>query len=148
MLLRYLNYFDSHFDIINSYREKEINTYHRDMLQSDRFSFSSANQSLNAIKYYCYEVLDRKLAPDRIERPGKARTLPKVLTPAQLSVTLKQISNLKHKSMVLLTYSSGIRIGKLLDLEPEDLDFDRGMIHIRNAQDRRDRYTILSKTII
>lgn len=148
MLLRYLNFFDSSIEIINSYSEKEINDYHRTMMQDERFSFSSVNQSLNAIKYYYRQVLERQLSPDLIENPGREKKLPKVLSPGQLSATLQQIKNLKHKCMVLLTYSSGIRIGELLTLKPADLDFDRRMLHIRGAKGRKDRYTILSQSII
>ncbi len=148
MLLRYINYFEKPLEIINAHTESEINAYHRDMIQSGKFSFSSVNQSLNAIKYYYNEVLGKSLRPDLIERPMGEKTLPKVLTPAQLSAALKQIDNLKHKSMVLLTYSSGIRIGEMLSLRLEDINFERKMLHIRGAKGRKDRYTILSQSII
>jgi integrase/recombinase XerD len=148
MLLTYLNHFGTTIELINSHSETEINTYHRDMQQSGRFSFSSVNQSLNAIKYYYNKVLEKSLKPDLIERPKSGITLPKVLTAVQLSAVLKQIENVKHKSMVLLTYSSGIRMGELLTLRIEDLDFERKMLHIRGAKGRKDRYTILSQSVI
>ena len=148
MLLSYLNHFKMTLELVNSHTEVEINAYHRDMMQSGRFSFSSVNQSLNAIKYYYNKVLEKSLKPDLIERPKSVTTLPKVLTAAQLSAALKQIENAKHKSMVLLTYSSGIRIGELLNLRIEDLDFERKMLHIRGAKGRKDRYTILSQRVI
>ena len=61
MLLRYLNHRDCPIEAINSHTELEVNAYHRAMAQSGHFSFSSINQSLNAIKYYFKEVLQRPL---------------------------------------------------------------------------------------
>lgn len=108
----------------------------------------TTNQMIDAIKYYYNEVLDRGLNPEYIERPMKNRELPKVLTKAEVKEILKSIPNLKHKSMVFLSYSSGMRVGELLNLKVEDLDFERKMVHVRDAKGRKDRYTILSVNMI
>ncbi len=144
MLMKFLNSFDVPLEIINSFSEEEINKYHREMIQSEKYSFSTLNQSLCAILYYYNEVLDRGLEPEYIERPMKNRELPKVLTKEEVKEILKSVKNLKHKSIIFLSYSSGMRIGELLNLKVEDLDFERKMIHVRDAKGRKDRYTILS----
>lgn len=148
MLLRYFNHFPVDLSIINSYGAEEINEYHRQMIQCKKYSFSTINQSINAIKYYYKEILQKPLSLEQLNVPKKEKPLPKVLTPDQLSAVISQIDNIKHKSMVLLAYSSGIRIGELLNLKVEDLDFDRRMLHIRGAKGRKDRYSILSNTVI
>ena len=93
-------------------------------------------------------VMVRSLSPDLIEKTKGEKALPKVLSPSQLSATLCQIGNLKHKSKVLLAYSSGIRIGELLSLRLEDVGYERKMLHIRGAKGRKDRYTILSRSVL
>jgi len=148
MLLRYLNHFELPLDMIDQFTEKEVNGYHRELIQSNRFSFSTINQSLNAIKYYYREIMGRPLNLEQIERPASDKKLPKVLTAGQLSDTLRQINNLKHKVMVLLTYSSGIRMGELLNLRRSDVNLERKMLHIRGAKGRKDRYTIMSDSVI
>ena len=148
MLMKFLNSFDLALEIINAYNEEEINIYHRQMIQEEHYSYSTINQSLNAIKYYYNEVLGRGLEPEYIERPMKNRELPKVLTKEEIIDILKSIQNLKHKSLVFLSYSSGMRMGELLNLKIEDLDFERKMIHVRGAKGRKDRYTILSGNMI
>ncbi len=148
MLIRYLNRFDVPLDVIDQFTEKEINTYHRDLIQSSRYSFSTINQSLNAIKYYYKEVLGWALDLEQIERPTRENKLPKVLTANQLTEALRQINNLKHKTMVLLTYSSGIRMGELLSLHRSDVNPERKMIHIKGAKGKKDRYTIMSNSVI
>ena len=105
LLLKFLNSFDVDLEIINSFNEDEINRYHREMIQSKKYAFSTINQSLNAIKYYYNEILDRALEPDYIERPRKSRDLPKVLQKEEVKAILKSINNLKHKSIIFLSYS-------------------------------------------
>ncbi len=144
MLLRYLNSFKSNIEIINTFAEAEINQYHREMVQSKKYAFSTINQSLNAIKYYYNEILEKGLEPEYIERPRKNRDLPKVLTKEEVRDVINAIQNLKHRSIVFLSYSSGLRIGEIIELKIEDLDFERRMIHVRDAKGRKDRYTILS----
>jgi len=147
-LLRYLNHFNTTLEIIDSYGEAEVNTYHRLMTQCGKFAYTSINQSLNAVKYYYREILNKPLATEKIESPKKSNPLPKVLSVDEISKALNQIPNIKHRSMVLLAYSSGIRIGELLDLKPADLDFERRMLHIRGAKGHKDRYTILSNAVV
>ena len=148
MLMKFFNSYDFALEIIDAFTEKEINEYHRDMIQSGKYSFSTINQSLCAIKYYYKEVLGRDLEPEYIERPMKSRELPKVLTKDEVKNIVRSISNLKHKCVVFLSYSSGMRIGELLNLKVEDIDFERQMIHVRGAKGRKDRYTILSDNMM
>jgi integrase/recombinase XerD len=78
-LMKFFNSHSTNLDIINSFTEKEINQYHRGMIQSKKYSFSTINQSLNAVKYYYNEILAKDLTVDQLERPQKRNPLPKVL---------------------------------------------------------------------
>jgi len=146
-LVKFINSYAQDLAIIDSFTEAEINSYHRKMIQSGKYSYSTINQSLNAIKYYYNEILNRALEPELIERPQKSLDLPKVLTKEEVKDVLHALQNLKHKCMVFLSYSSGLRIGEITELKPEDLDFERTMIHVRDAKGRKDRYTLLSNTM-
>jgi len=55
------------------------------------------------------------------------------------------LTNIKHKCIVSLLYSSGLRRSELIDLRLEDIDSARMMIHVRGAKGGKDRYTILSE---
>jgi site-specific recombinase XerD len=144
LLVKFFNSYHLDIEIINNFTEVDINKYHREMIQTKKYSFSTINQSLNAIKYYYNEILNKTLEPDFIERPQKNRDLPKVLRKEEILEVMKAIGNTKHKCLVFLSYSSGMRIGELLELKPEDIDFERSMIHVRDAKGRKDRYTLLS----
>lgn len=148
MFMKFINSFDQKMEIIDRFAEEEINVYHREMIQKNKFSFSYINQSLNAIKYYYNHILDRGLEPALLDRPKKMKDLPKVLAKKEIKAILGTIQNEKHKTMVFLTYSAGIRVGELLELRVTDLDFDRALLHIQKAKGRKDRYTILSQKVI
>jgi site-specific recombinase XerD len=83
-----------------------------------------------------------------IQAPDKVRKLPKTLSQQEVRRLLESIYNEKHKFMITLLYSTGMRISELLNLRPRDVDTDRGVICIRQAKGNKDRYVGLSKYVI
>ncbi|MDN4069347.1 tyrosine-type recombinase/integrase [Paenibacillus vini] len=61
---------------------------------------------------------------------------------------LDSLANPKHRLLLTLAYSSGLRVSEVVRLRREDLDFSRNLIHIRQAKGGKDRYTLLSNTVI
>ena len=57
-------------------------------------------------------------------------------------------NNLKHKAIVSVIYSAGLRIGELLALKKTDIDSERMLIHVRDGKGKKDRFTILSKKVL
>lgn len=55
-------------------------------------------------------------------------------------------SNIKHKTILMLMYSGRLRVGEVVRLKPEDIDFKRSLIHLKGSKGRKDRYTILSRS--
>ncbi|MBO8151759.1 MAG: tyrosine-type recombinase/integrase [Candidatus Marinimicrobia bacterium] len=56
--------------------------------------------------------------------------------------------NIKHKAMLMLMHSGGLRVGEVGKLKPKDIDSDRGLIHIKGSKGRKNRYTILSRSAL
>jgi site-specific recombinase XerD len=81
-----------------------------------------------------------------IKRPKKDKKLPVVLSQGEVSQILSSINNIKHRAILMLIYSAGLRVSEVVNLKPEDIDAERGLIHIKGAKGRKDRYTILSDT--
>jgi len=71
-----------------------------------------------------------------------------VLSKEEVKRILDVTTNIKHKAILMLMYSGGLRVGELVKLKPEDMDAERGVIHIRGSKGRKDRYTILSKSAL
>ncbi|NJN42303.1 MAG: tyrosine-type recombinase/integrase [Flammeovirgaceae bacterium] len=127
-----------------SINENDIRQYLLTIVKSGK-SISHQNQVINAIKFYYEQVLDMPQRFYEIERPNKEVKLPVVLSTEEMQHLLESITNLKHKAIVTLLYSSGLRRQELLDLKISDIHSDRMQIHVRAAKGKKDRYTVLSK---
>ena len=83
-----------------------------------------------------------------IERPVKERKLPVVLSEQEVGRILGSLDNLKHKCLLMLIYSAGLRISEALNLKLKDLDSKRMQVTVRNAKGKKDRVSLLSKSIL
>ena len=63
----------------------------------------------------------------------------------EVAKNLNSVDNLKHKAILMLVYSAGLRVGEVVRLKTEDIDSKRMLIHIKGAEGRKDRYTLLSE---
>ncbi|MFD1552444.1 recombinase [Putridiphycobacter roseus] len=124
---------------IRSYLEKEVKLGK---------SGSTINQTVNAIKFYYELVLEMPNRFYDIERPIKSKTLPKVLNKKEVGLILKNIKNIKHHCIVSLLYSAGLRRAELLNLKLTDIDGQNNTIFIKDGKGRKDRVTIVSKSLI
>lgn len=132
---------------LNSITEAEIRNFLL-LKYQEGASDSLVNQYINAIKFY-YEVVMGM--PNRfyaIERPLKKRKLPTVLSKDEVLLIINSTTNIKHKCILALLYSSGLRRSELLNLKLTDIDSKRMMVHIRNAKGGKDRMTILSEFVL
>ncbi|MBT4140256.1 MAG: tyrosine-type recombinase/integrase, partial [Candidatus Latescibacteria bacterium] len=84
------------------------------------------------------------LAIEEIPRPKEERFLPVILSRSEVIHIIKTLHNLKHRALLILAYSSGLRVGEVVRLKLQDIDSDRGMIHVRKAKGKKDRYVPLS----
>lgn len=141
----FINYYKN--TALNSINETHIRRYLK-FLQRKGQSFSAVNIHLNAIKFY-FEVV--RGVPHRfyaIERPRKSEKLPKVLAKSEIKALIASIKNSKHRCIVSLLYSAGLRRQEVLNLRPADIDSERMLIKILDGKGRKDRYTLLSPKLL
>ncbi|WP_353056294.1 tyrosine-type recombinase/integrase [Paenibacillus sp. MER 99-2] len=119
-----------------------VQTYCLDLLERG-ISHSSVNQTISAIRFYCKHVLHH---PTEIQyiRPKKQTKLPQVLSEKEVARLLTSVTNLKHKTILFLTYSSGLRVGEVVRLRCSDLDIERQTLIVRQGKGQKDRRTLLS----
>ena len=142
--------FISHFPKIELEQlgEPEIRQYIDFLVHTRKVAQSTQNQAINAIKFYYEQVLGQQNTKYVFDRPRKEHKLPVVLSKQEVKAILNAHINVKHRSMLTLVYSAGLRSGELLNLHISDIDSTRMMIHLRGAKGKKDRYTILSKTAL
>lgn len=123
---------------------EEIRAYLLRKLGSHRFSRSYHNQLVSALRLFCSAVLNRAPVHLPLERPRADKKLPSVLSPDEFRRFLAAIRNPKHRAIIAVTYSAGLRVSEVVKLRPTDLDRERGLIHVRGGKGRKDRRTLLS----
>jgi len=128
--------------------EEEIRAYQDYLVNTKKVAISTQNQHINAIKFYFEKVLGGERKYYEIDRPRKEKKLPSILSKEQIKKLLSCTTNLKHKCMLALVYSSGLRNGELINLKLIDVHFDSKQLFIRGAKGKKDRVTLLSDKII
>jgi len=96
-------------------------------------------------KFYYERVLGGQRKIYYVERPKTEKTLPTVLSESEIVDILKNLKNLKHKTIIITIYSGGLRIGELMRLKVNDIDSDRMQILIRQSKGKKDRFTLLAE---
>ncbi|ULC58784.1 tyrosine-type recombinase/integrase [Flaviramulus sp. BrNp1-15] len=127
--------------------ENDIRKYLQKLIQEKR-SNSYINLAINAIKFYYEMVLGMPNRFYSIERPRKEFKLPKVLSKEEVFSIIENTNNLKHRCIVSLLYSSGLRRSELLNLKIKDIDSKRMVIRVEQAKGNKDRYTVLNKSVL
>jgi len=143
----FINYF--HHKAIKEITEPEILEFLRYLVVERNVSQSYQNISINAIKFYYEKVLGESRKFYYVERPLKEKTLPVVLNKEEVSKMIKLTDNVKHKAILMLIYSAGLRVSEAIELKIEDIDSKRMLIHIKGAKGKKDRTSLLSeKTLV
>jgi integrase/recombinase XerD len=143
-------------EFINFYHKFEISRIDESMITAflrylviDRkVSTSYQNQSINSIKFYYERVLGGQRKVYLVERPREEKTLPVVLSEQEIVALLKVTENLKHKAILMLAYSAGLRLSELIGVKLTDIDSNRMQIRLEQAKGKKDRYTILSVRLL
>jgi integrase/recombinase XerD len=118
------------------------------LIEHEHYASATINQVINALRLLYVDLYRKPMALGKLPRPKKERKLPVVLSENEVRRLFDGLPNLKHKAMLMLVYSAGLRVGEVVRLCWEDLDEERCMIHIRGAKGKKDRYTILSRVVM
>ena len=128
--------------------DEQIREYLLYLIGQRDVSVSYQNQSINAIKFYYEQVMGRPVRTYYIQRPKKEKKLPNVLSENEVLLILNSTENLKHKAILSLIYSAGLRRGELINMKINDIDSKRMYVIIRQGKGRKDRYSILSEKVL
>ncbi|MBK0370708.1 site-specific tyrosine recombinase/integron integrase [Flavobacterium agrisoli] len=127
---------------------QDVIRYNNEFILKKHLSSSYQNQIVNAIKLYFKTVLETKIEIEKIHRPKREKKLPNVLSKDEVKAILEASGNLKHKTMLCLIYSCGLRCGELLALQPVHIDSKRNIILLKNSKGKKDRIVPLSPKIL
>lgn len=148
LYVSYLSFFLIQEDVKDAYgvtTQKIVN-----FLENKSYSSTSQqNQYIGCLKLFAKYILNKKdIHLSKIERPKSEKKLPQVIDHNHIINQLSKIENIKHKAILTLTYSVGLRVSEVVDLKIEDIDSKRMLIHIKNAKGKKDRIVPLSQTVL
>ncbi|MAD98169.1 MAG: recombinase [Flavobacteriaceae bacterium] len=108
---------------------------------------STQNQAINALKSYYENMQGWEKFSYRVERPRKEKKIPQILTELEVLRMIQVTDNVKHKTILCVLYSAGLRKGELLNLRKQDVFFDKNLIFVRGGKGKKDRTTVLSENL-
>jgi site-specific recombinase XerD len=114
------------------------------IMETDGYSSAAMNIAISAVKFFFRNVLnDNGIREQR--RPRRDRILPIVLSKGEIKKLLVMERNPKHRLLLTLVYSSGLRVGEVVTLKKEHIDLSRKVVYIKSGKGRKDRCTVLSE---
>lgn len=120
------------------------------VIKSKKRNISSSTQMaiINAFKAYFKEIHGRKFNHDILPRPKVEQKQPDILSIEEFQKMINVIENTKHKTIVCLMYSAGLRVSEVVNLKIKDVDGNNKKINIRNSKGKIDRIVMLDESIL
>ena len=141
-------------DIMRYFGDKQLENVTTDELRDFLLKYLKNERKLSdrSINYYnsvirfIYEVtLDKVINKKQLPMRKQKKTVYKVLTKEELGAFFNCVDNYKYKTIFMLAYGSGLRIGEIVNLRVEDIDSKTMRVFVREGKGNKERYTILSK---
>jgi integrase/recombinase XerD len=112
------------------------------------YSVSTQRQFISALKIFIIFCPKTKINDLVLERPKKSRKLPNVLSQEEVLRIVQVTKNLKHRAIIVLLYSSGLRIGEITSLQLKNIDIERKQVKIESGKGRKDRFVVLASSFL
>lgn len=132
---------------MNLWQNDTLHLFVEQVIAKEQYSISSHRQCIGALKHFSELCKLASFDASEFERPKKSRYLPMVLSKEEVIDIIQATKNLKHRAVIALIYSSGLRIGELINMELRDLDMDRSQVYIRNGKGRKDRTVVMAEIV-
>ena len=128
-------------------RPDDITQFLATVEKNKDYSAASLNLAISALKFFYRSVLNSDIVKEQ-RRPRHDKRLPMVLSKDEVMKILSTEKNLKHRLLLTLVYSSGLRVSEVVQLKKEHIDISRKVIYIKRGKGRKDRCTLLSEKAV
>ena len=126
----------------------DVSNYNYNVVIAKNLSVSYHRIIIGALKLFYSTCSKKNILPEKLQRPSKEKRLPVVLSAEEVKAILDSSGNLKHRTLLSLVYSCGLRMGEALNMRPGDIDSKRMLVRINLAKGRKDRLVGLSTKIL
>ena len=128
-------------DLITTQQFKD---YLHQRVVNEKISASLINQTIGAFKIFQVDVMGREWEQFKIRRPRREKKLPAILSLAEVEKLIAITQNIKHRALLSLAYSTGMRRQEIQMIKPLDIDSSRMQVKVVQGKGKKDRFTILS----
>jgi site-specific recombinase XerD len=126
----------------------EIRRYLVFLVQSKRVSWSVFNQAVCALRFFYQNTLEQTWMVEHIPYPKREKKLPIIWSPQELTRFFAAVANLKHRTLFMTLYATGLRVTEAVHLLVNDIDSERMLVRVEQGKGRRDRYVPLPATLL
>lgn len=129
---------------LESVSVQQFKDYLHGRIIDEKISVPLVNQTISAFKILQVDVLRREWEPVKIRRPRKEIKLPVILSLSEVEKLIAVTQNIKHRAIIALAYSAGLRLHETVFIKPSAIDSERMLVHVVQGKGKKDRNTILS----
>ena len=141
----YVRYFGKSPDELG---ESELKQYLLHLMNERNLSDGTYRVYAASLKFLYRTTLKKEWVVEKIQYPKRKNRLPVVLDISEVQALFDATNNIKHKALLMMTYSAGLRISEVSKLRITDIDSKRMLVYIRLGKGGKDRYSILSLTAL
>lgn len=127
--------------------EEEVRTYLQSLMERN-VSWATIRQTCSVLKFLYRDTLKREWKIENIPHPKREKRLPVVFSTEEVKRFLEAVKNPKHRLVMMACYSSGLRLSEAVHLKVTDIDSERMQIRVEQGKGKKDRYTLLGKTML
>lgn len=127
---------------------ENIQAYLLHQIKVKKISESTQNSIISAIKAYWEKVLKRPKEKIDIPLPKKPKKLPNVFSQEEVVKLIETPKNIKHRLILLLIYSAGLRLSEVVNIRVRDINLNRRVIYIKDGKGKKDRFVTLAEEVI
>lgn len=128
--------------------DRDVQQYLLHLMQERQLAWSSCNVATNGLRFLYRVTLERREAEFVIPRAKKPQRLPEILSREEIERLLAAASNPQHRTLLMLTYSAGLRVSEVAHLKVRDIDSGRMSVRVEQGKGKKDRYTVLSPRML
>jgi len=141
---RLYDYFSLPFDCLT---DDQLVSFICSLKEENGLSAASMRIAVGAIKYFYRHVLDRNSLVEKIPYPKKEKHIKVILSGKEVKALLDLTLNLKHRLILKILYSAGLRRSELIALSPDDFDWKNMQLTVRQGKGKKDRHTVIANSL-
>lgn len=132
----------------DSLTNDQIQSYLLYLIEERNLAWSSCNVAFSGLRYFYLNILKWEETDFHIPARPRCRRLPLLMSRKEIRRLFAAVNNPKHRALLKTVYGAGLRVSEVVKLQPEHIESSRGLIRVEQGKGRKDRYTLLSDTLL